>query len=496
MSATGEPLRQARDRERGLLLSDRLNPLFVRDLQQSFAGRGFVAALFLALLAMMVVASIALDFEGEARGPRALGIVLFALGLMVDVVVPLQAFQATRQEMHGGTSDQLLLSSLTPAAIVRGKLLAAALKILLWTSLFSPLVALTWLLRGLSVAQVGIALVVAIASGLVVSAVGVVLGTLTVFRRVATLVNVGAALMLTGGGFGMALGLSGMTFAWTRFGGGLGDLLAVLFALLVSTVVLMALCILVAQSQFTHPHENRSTGFRLFLPVATLLIWGLGIALADKGDWDEALLGSTLFLLAVGSIFFLFAATEERRLSPRVRMQVPQSPGAAMWVSLLLPGGGRGLLWCMAMVILLALGPELLAAVLKVKLDAGLTSAVEITAVYAVLYAALGTFVRQRLPAGPSGSWWARLIVIGVVVLGSVASSLMLAMAPGFPQWNPLQIVNPVWTIVAYADGKADSAMMCIVVPLAFLLLGCAGTLAEGVSEVTQASTERRPHAA
>ena len=134
---------EARDRERGLLLSDRFNPLFVRDMQQTFAGKGFVAALFLALVAMLVVASVALDGTGDDRGPRALSIVLFALGIMVGVVVPLQAFHATRQEMQGGTCDQLLLSSLSPAAIVRGKLLAAALKIAVWVSLFGPLVALT-----------------------------------------------------------------------------------------------------------------------------------------------------------------------------------------------------------------------------------------------------------------------------------------------------------------------------------------------------------------
>jgi hypothetical protein len=245
MSAPGQDT-LVRDRERGLLLSDRLNPLFVRDLQQSFAGRGFLATLILALVGMLVVASIAMDFDGEARGAQALSVVLFALGVMVNIAVPLQSYQATRQEMVGGTSDQLLLSSLTPAAIVRGKLMAAALKIILWVSLFSPLVTLTWLLRGLSVAQVVVALVMAVLSGLAASSVAIMLGSLSVFRRVSAFINGLAAVLLAGGGLALSSALAAVPFGLAV--AGTSVMLATMGGFGLAALVLAVFCVLAASS--------------------------------------------------------------------------------------------------------------------------------------------------------------------------------------------------------------------------------------------------------
>jgi hypothetical protein len=488
---------EARDRERGLLLSDRLNPLLVRDLQQSFAGRGFVAALSLALIGMLVVASIALDFTGEARGPRALSVVLFALGVMVSIVVPLQAFQSTRQEMQGGTADQLLLSSLSPATIVRGKLLAAAVKLLLWISLFSPLIALTWLLRGISVSQIALAIFTAGLAGLAMCGLAVVLGTLTVFRRVGSLVHVASALVLGGGGLGVASALAGTSYAWLSFGAG-GDMLAVLLVVVVLAVISLALCILMAQSQFTHPHENRSTGFRLFLPVVSIVGWLLVAATASRTNLNDALPVISLVALAFGSVFFIFAATEERPLSPRVQAQVPAGPGRAMGVALLLPGGGRGLLWSVVTAALLVLGPELLASALSVHLDDGLSRAVSLAGLYTVLYAAIGSVVRGRLPQGPSGSWWARLIVLGVLVLGTVLSTLVLILQSRVSDWGLMQIFNPFWTIGAYAqdNGDAAAAMPLLVAMVVVMLLLNAGVMAEALSEVGKLSAARRQRAA
>jgi hypothetical protein len=471
-----------------LALSDRLNTVLARDVQQMLNGRAFLSVLVLSLLAVGVLGGLVAGAPERETGREAFLMVILTLTPVLSLVVPMQAFFSARQEVGGGASELLLLSNLTPARIVLGKLLSAGLQILLWSSVFAPVMAFTFLLRGISVVQIGAALVLAMLFGLTMSAAGIAFGALTVWRRVTQLVSALSLLVLAGGTFGftsfLGFALSGIM--------GRGSLLQSFVWITLSCTLAMVLLVLVACSQFTHPYENRSTGFRCFLPLAALLGAGLVLLLVDRSDWGDVLSGVAGTALGFGIVFFVFAATEEPRLSPRVASQVPSDPRRALLLAPLLPGQGRGL-FCALLTILLLLGLVELGAALDSGLpDPGLLRVTRLLALYGLLYASIAASIRRRFPEGASRNWLARFLVLVVMVLGCSLPILFQGLA-GVHGWTPLQLLNPFWTI---GDNQGSRTALPYLVGLtALTMLWQIGPMMAGLREVAEASRRRAGHA-
>ena len=470
-------------------LSDRLNAVLVRDVQQMLNGRAFLAVLLLSLLSVAVLAAMVASMP-NSNGRDAFQMVMVALAPVLTLIVPMQAFFSARQEIGGGASELLLLSNLTPTRIVWGKLLSSTVQIVLWTSLFAPLMAFSFLLRGISVVEIGAALLMAMLFGLTMSAAGIAMGTLTVFRRVAQLVNALSLLALSLGTFFFT---GFLAFGLNEFTSG-SSVLAVAFAWITfSSGAALMLLMIVACSQFTHPYENRSTGFRLYLPIASLVCVGLALVLADKGDRGEALVMIALTMLSISAVFFIFAATEEAQLSPRVRALVPADPRRALALAPLLPGHGRGIFYALIVVaLLLALFP----LARSIGISSGIRNLYDrnmaagtLLALYALFYASIAASIRRRLPEGSSRNWLARLLVLIVFVLGCAVPVLIQALAQ-IRGWTPLQILNPFWTIDE-ADSQS-SAFPTLVAITTLALLFQIGPMVKGMLEVAAASRRRR----
>ena len=468
-----------------LALSDRLNTVLARDVQQMLNGRAFLSVLVLSLLAVGVLGGLVAGSPDRETGREAFMMVILTLTPVLSLVVPMQAFFSARQEVGGGASELLLLSNLTPARIVLGKLLSAGLQILLWSSVFAPVMAFTFLLRGISVVQIGAALVLVMLFGLTMSAAGIAFGALTVWRRVTQLVSALSLLVLAGGTFGFT---SFLAFAMSGILGSRTALLESFAWVTLVCALAMVLLVLVACSQFTHPYENRSTGFRCFLPLATLLGAGCTFLLADRSDWHNVVPGIAGTALGFGVVFFVFAATEEPRLSPRVASQVPARPRLALLLAPLLPGQGRGLFYSLLTVALLLGIAELGLAIAPGMGDSYTSRVVQLLALYALFYAAIGASIRRRFPEGSSRNWLARFLVLVIIVLGCSLPILFQGLA-GVHGWTPLQILNPFWTI---GVGSTEKSAVPILVGLtALALLWQIGPMMAGLREVAQASRHR-----
>jgi hypothetical protein len=473
----------------GLVLSDRLNAVLVRDVQQMLNGRAFIAVLALSLLAVLVLGAVIATLPDAESGRDAFLFVMLVLAPVLTLVVPIQAFLSARQEVRGGASELLLLSGITPARIVWGKLLSASVQLVLWTSVFAPAVAFTFLLRGVSVVQIGAALALAMLVGLTMSAAGIALGTLTVFRRVAQLVNVLSLLLIACGTFFFA---GFLTFGLSGFAAS-SDLLLESFAWMTfSAAGLLVLLVLVAASQFTHPYENRSTGFRCFLWVAVPACFLMCLLTVDRHSLTTAVPGLVATLLAVGIVFFVFAATEEAGLSPRVRAQVPRRTGRALLLAPFLPGHGRGLLYSLLMVTLLLGISRIGIALGSGTVDADVVGAGRMLALYGLLYASLAASIRRRLGEGAGRNWMARLLLLILFVVGSAAPALVGEMV-GRGGWTPLQILNIFWTIDARGDSTEATKLLAALtlVALMFQVL----PMMRGLREVYEASKRRAGHA-
>ena len=442
----------------GERLSDRLNPILVREVQQALNGRSFVATLALALLGIVVTALVVASEGdlGRAEGRDAFVLALQVLAPILLLVVPFQAYLSMRQEVAHGTVEHLLLSRLTSGAIVRGKLAAATVQALLFLAVFAPLVALTWLLRGVDVPTIAFVLGLAFVYAFGAAALAVAMGALSRWAPVRAL----PMLVLAVGLCVVTIGfVGGMPFIVRDLTSVLRDPdfgLQVLSVLVGPVVVGSILLGLVASNSLAHPHENRSTSFRVFALACVLLglAWVAYVVPSVRGLPSRVGWSALVPFAAAAGVclfpFWWFAVTEDEALSPRVRTLVPRSPILAAMEIPLLPGGGRGLLFT-----LLLCATTLGGAALGLVLADAWGSAYDrswIVALglwgYVLLYAGLGRILRGRLPRGSRGTVVARVampLMIGILALLPVVVDLIVRGRSW--EWTPLHVLSPVSTI-------------------------------------------------
>ena len=429
-------------------LSDRLNPILVREVQQALSSKAFLGTLFLALISVLVLAAVIATMTlggDDTVGRGAFAACLGTLAPILVFILPLQAFFSMMQEVRAGSAEMLLLSHLTPAQIVRGKVQAAAVLFVLYLAIFAPLIALTYLLRGVDVGMIAFALLLALIVALAASSLGIAAGALT-RARVLTPLWIAMVTVVLGIATGMAIaGGVGLVMEFAHFSRR-AEFWQVLGSIALGLAAALWLFALVAKTQLTHPNENRSTPFRVFAVVSVLVIAGWIVLVADRRDLAEALPVFALVALTIYAGVGLFLTCEDDELSPRVRTQVPRH--GALFAAPFLPGGALGfgftLLW---LALVLALGLWLPYLLVGGGRPWAVRSAIMI-AEYLVIYLGYAAWLRRRLPRGPHGSWLARGLVVmtlGLACLGPMLIEVFLARRG--VRWSPLHILNPFFTI-------------------------------------------------
>lgn len=474
-------------------LSDRVNPILLREIQQALRGRTFGVTLLLSLAAISIAAMIVAQDAASARaGQNCFDLALAFLAPIAFFIVPFQAFLSTRQEVGAGTAEHLLLTRLSPGAIVRGKLLASGVQFLLYLSLFSPLLALSYLLTGVDVPLIAITIGAAfvVSLGATTYAVALGAGSATQYTRavpygfaaltlglftVLVMFNVedlrrAISYLVRRDQLGTVLGIIGFPF-----------------------VLLMLLCGMGATSFLAHPYENRSTPFRLLAILGLLggFVWG--VLVAPTSSVDEVAIGIGFGSCVVGVFFWLFAVTEDERLSPRVRTRVPRRAWLAVLSIPFLPGASRGFLFALILAGLAAGGSLLLPELFGNRSIHGYVSRQIAAAwLYVVIYAGLGRIVRSLLPAGRRGTWLARLVVPGSILAICIVPLLLSVLFSGrIMDWSLFYIGNPVFAITRDpSDLKAIVAMLAF--GASFIAVANVGAVVAGAREVMECSAERR----
>lgn len=512
MSPDGETARGAKGAGPFAFFSDRLNPILVREVNQALGGKALLWTGVIALTATVVIALYvaARGEEAAYKGARAFATALYALVPILFFVVPLQAYLSTRQEVTSGTVDHLLLSRLGPGAIVRGKLVAVTVQFVLYLAIFAPLLAMTFLLRGVDIPTIACSIVAIFVFGLAACALAVACGALS---RGPVLFRVLSAVFAI-------LGLSIFTFiaigqiAMSTMGFGVLRLMDIWNGILVFGVPALAaivLFMLVGRSALTHPYENRSTPFRVFavvsLPVGFTVMAERMLAAGFPGlgpseipiSWFLEV--AAVFAAPLG-VFVLFAATEETALSPRVFSRVPRRLLLAFLAIPFLPGRGRGLLFGIFL-FAFALGMAPLFALL-VGVKAGSRDDRELGVavlawLYVLFYAGLGSFVRGRLGPGERGNRIARYAVLLVLLAGILLPPMIEVIVAGHASrtWSGLDILDPIATINAH-DGRPqepDAILALVGFMTALVLVLNVPAIGRSITEVFRASGARRNRA-
>lgn len=480
--------------------SDRLNPILVREVTQAVKGRAFVFTVFAALGISVVIALTVVGNGGvgPSSGRNAFNSGFATLAPLLLFVVPMGAYHSMRLELSKGIVEQLFLSRLRPWSIVTGKLLAASVQFVLYVSVMAPLLATSYLLRGVDLPTIALSLGFAALANLGATAAAISGAAQGVVPAMQGLANVAFAFGLGVASFG-AVGFI-VSGEYLRDVSSLltsGDFGAVTSAIVLGVFAGMTLSGLTAQSFLMHAFENRSTGFRVFLSVMPIAVFGWLFTFVGSTARAEAQ-GAMLFMLTLlGTVFGIFMTTEQRELSPRVRAHVPRGRLAALCAAPFLPGRDRGmacLLLYLGVILTLVWTQGPTGSGWSGRMFDGVRRLSTYTAAYAVVYLAIARWLRSKLPQGVGGNHVARallpLLLVALIVVPLLVDVFVQGEVDG---WHFGHVMNPFWTIseFAFRDGhwRITPVLASAGAVVAALQLPA---IVRGVREVLAAAAARR----
>ncbi len=480
-------------------LDDRLNPILVKEVRQALRGLYFKLTFRFSILAATCVGVVIL-LSGGGVGAERLGqpffIAIYAcLAAAVHCFVPFLAFVSMSGEWDENTYDLLVISDLKPRQIVFGKLLSAGVVAMLHYSAFGPFLVMAFLLRGVDLYGVLILIGGSTVYSLVLSAVAIAASTFgrARFARVATMAGLAGFLIgATGLSIAAAVGVMEEPELLRAT-----DFVHVVSGLSLGIVFLGAFAVAVATSRLAHAEENRSSELRIVasLLVAAVLLWGAGLAWTMR---TPALLLAPLLVLGFVLLLpFTFFVTESETLGRRARRHVSASRLAALFSAPFLPGGGRGLLLFLAVIVIAALCASG-AFLLNDDPQMPIAEAARATAVawsYAVVYLGLSSLVSKGWTSAPKGRIRARLLVLLAFIGPLFVPSVVGFFAESESLLEMKHAGNPFWMIFLAADsghrGQPASSGW-IFAAAAAVLLANMPRMARGVREVLAASAARQ----
>ncbi|MDA1164818.1 MAG: hypothetical protein O3B13_17125 [Planctomycetota bacterium] len=433
-------------------LTDRLNPILVKETRQALKSRQFIVTFMLLLTIAWLISVFGTMWFGPAieygSAGRAFFVAYFyVIGFATLFVVPFGAFRSMLNERDQNTYELLSISTLSPRQIVSGKLLSTVVQVFIYYSAIAPFIAFTSLLQGFDLPMVVLFLSLALAWSVFVSMIALMLSTLSDNKQWQAMNTIGMIALLLWQ-MAMAFGLSAAALSETipfdseEFWWAIGSSL-----LGAGSYFLLAQQI--AVSRLTFESDNRSSGVRI---ICTLQFWLVWSGVLAYGCWygaadveDEAVVAfasvASLHWLLAG----LFFSTESDHISRRVRRSVPRSGLFRVLVAPWMPGGRRGLL---------LLTIHLLALVVIGRLpfwQEWVHNTVTAIALYVFIYvsfgAAVGRWGQAITPEFRSAH--ARVLAILMAALAMIAPYLPPAF--GFVRWpvgySLAEVTNPVRTL-------------------------------------------------
>ncbi len=344
---------------------DRLPPLLVRSVRQDLRSKQFLAIYILLLLISALVALVvaATANTGDDNTDQAAGRNLY-IGIgwcwsFVLLVIQASAQHGlVAQERQDDTWDLVQLTGLTPRRVLTGLLATGLVRTGLITAAMAPFLVMAYLLRGIDLPSILLALVCTVLAAVLASCVGLFAACATPAKKA----KAGAA----GTGLLAALGwmiLSAFLFTDPRMGSAFaGELVrwdkgAWTVAILVLTAWACGCYLLLVFSGalLTHRADDRSTAprravTRVWLVSILCFIVGSLIHAGGPRDWAEsiAVLGCGTSMLAIIAAFF--AITEDWELTPRQARALTAS-GWRGWSQRLCfgPGAVRGHRWILVL---------------------------------------------------------------------------------------------------------------------------------------------------
>jgi hypothetical protein len=449
-------------------LSERLNPIIVKEVRQGLRTRSFWVFFSLQLLICLTIALIAFAVAGDGVGNEGVGFFIaffLCLAVVQFFVLPYSAYRSMAREREEETWVLLTLTGIGPRRVLRGKLGSFAVQGLLYASAAGPFVLFSYYLNGIDLPTVVVALALGFAWHIFLVSLAVSMATLAESRIVRGLLHF---VLIFGLIQALIMGLSsafGIVEA-TRHSSS-GTIWVVLAAVCFGMVTTAVLMFEAAAARLSLVTENYARGPRIafliqFIGGALLFFWGW----ATSGhDADVAVAGQVTacaYLISVG----LLVATDLDGMS-----RAHATSRTAM-LSLLRPGALRGF----RLVLLCLLGSTALFGVMLLNSPDGKDSEVRVM-LGAPLYAALilsAALLIPRLTRQPPFLMPALARIVAVVLFAFLSGlpSLFASLSGMEPDDATLNVLNPVVGLVNLGRSSvSDWSQVLVVAAVAGVLV-------------------------
>ena len=470
--------------------SDFLNPILVKETRQALKSRAFVSVFLLMLIASWLISSIGVlyaygpELSYSAAGRGFFTAFYTVLSIAVFIIVPQGAFRSIQSERDLQTFEMLTITTLSPRKIVWGKWWSATVQTIVYYAAIAPFMVFTNLLRGISLPLIAFVLFWSFVGSVTLAMLAITFSTFTKERQAFGLLQFLLVMPLVGMLMAMLQWMHGVTGTELPFDQPLFWFIQlVIFSLLIPAFILFRQ---IATANLTFEGANRSTGIRISCAVllTVSLAWLLlftdpsllpgSLSLATSTPVEQVVGLATplaIWLWLIG----LFTATEDDRLSRRVRQEVPRRFLARLVALPFYPGGGRGFLYFLISVLLFMVVTCYLTFVATGSLDEKWKSQLMIIAIasYLLFYIGLTSFLGRALRRIGTDLHAAHARVLGILIVstGIIGPFLFVFWDYRFPQTLPsLMITNPFYACYKLVY-EADTAP-----PLAgILLMGAIG---------------------
>ena len=474
-------------------VSERLNPILVKETRQSLKSRQFVVTFFLLLIAGWIwsLAGVALmgpEVLYGTRGAEVFWGYYCILAFPLLIIVPFGAFRSLAVEQEDRTYELLSITDLNPRQIVSGKLGSAVVQMTVYLSAIAPCLAFTYMLRGIDFLTILFMVFYAVVGSLSLSVISLLAGTLTREKHWQVVVSV----FLIIGLFwvfilyvtwftSMVLFFVGLSFDEPVFWQGNA-------AFMTAVASFFLLVFYAAVGQITFASDNRSTRLRVIMVFQHMLFAGW-MAWALVMEPEAAI--AYIYLMILGFYWYVAGALtsgEWPQLSTRVKRQLPQTFLGRMLFTWFNPGPGTGYVFAVC---------GMLAGLVTVSLGIFLHETVgwnrgrpwsgnqinsalvvgTLTTAYVTIYLGSGLLLTRGFRRlFPSGLFLGALIQVSLAAAGIIVPLVIQPMSSSWSwdQYSLLQMSNPFWTLMHVVDRNAlpvETPVLMTVLPLVALIV-------------------------